>query len=87
MHTDPKKAGLVGAVVIGGWHVVWSLLVLLGWGQSLVNFSLWAHMMQVPVVIGPFDAGAAATVIIIAAVIGYAIGYILAEVWNRVHGA
>lgn len=77
----------MGAVVVGGWHVVWSLLVLLGWGQSLVNFSLWAHMMQAPVVIGPFEAGAAATVIVIASIIGYAVGYILAAVWNRVHGA
>ena len=87
MHTNAKKAGLVGAVVIGGWHVVWSLLVLLGWGQSLVNFSLWAHMLQVPVVAGPFDAAAAATVIVLAAIIGYAVGYILATVWNRVHSA
>ena len=87
MHTDPKKAGLVGAVIIGGWHVIWSLLVLLGWSQALVNFSLWAHMMQVPVVVGPFDAAAAGTVIVIAAIIGYAVGYILATVWNRVHSA
>lgn len=87
MRTDPKKAGLVGAVIIGGWHVVWSLLVILGWAQSLVNFSLWAHMMRIPVVAGPFDAGASATVIVIAAIVGYAIGYILATVWNRVHGA
>ncbi|HEY4516335.1 MAG TPA: hypothetical protein VJG64_00110 [Candidatus Paceibacterota bacterium] len=87
MRTDPKKAGLVGAVIIGGWHVVWSLLIILGWAQALVNFSLWAHMLQVPVVAGPFDVAAAATVIVIAAIIGYAVGYILATVWNRVHSA
>ncbi len=87
MRTDPKKAGLVGAVIIGGWHVIWSLLIILGWAQALVNFSLWAHMLQVPVVAGPFDAAAAATVIVIAAIIGYAVGYILATVWNRVHSA
>ena len=87
MRKDPKKAGLVGAVIIGGWHVVWSLLIILGWAQALVNFSLWAHMLQVPVVAGPFDVAAAATVIVIAAIIGYAVGYILATVWNRVHSA
>ena len=87
MRTDPKKAGLVGAVIIGGWHVVWSLLIILGWAQALVNFSLWAHMLRVPVVAGPFDAGASATVIVLAAIIGYAVGYILATVWNRVHSA
>jgi len=39
------------------------------------------------VVAGPFDAGASATVIVLAAIIGYAVGYILATVWNRVHSA
>lgn len=85
MHVNPSKVGLVGAVVIGGWHVLWSLLILLGWAQLLVEFSMWAHMIHIAVIIGPFDVSAAATVIIIASIIGYCVGYIIATVWNRVH--
>jgi hypothetical protein len=29
------KLGLVLAALIGGWHLVWRLLVLLGWAQAL----------------------------------------------------
>ena len=87
MHVNPGKVGLVGAVMLGGWHVAWSLLVLLGWAQAMVDFSMWAHMIHVAVVIGPFDAGAAATVIIIASIVGYCLGYIVASVWNKVHHA
>jgi len=85
MHTDPNKAGQVGAVLIGGWHLIWSVLIFLGWAQPLMNFSLWAHMVHMDVVLGPFDAAAAATVIIVAAIVGYCVGYILATVWNKVH--
>ena len=46
---------------------------------------MWAHMAHVAVIVGPFEAGAAATVIIVATAIGYGVGYILATVWNRVH--
>lgn len=85
MHADPKKVGLVGGVMLGGLHVLWSLLVLLGWAQPLVEFSMWAHMARSAIIIGPFDVAAATTVIIIASLIGYGVGYMVATVWNRVH--
>ncbi len=85
MHTNPNKVGLVGGTVLGGIHLLWSLLVLVGWAQPLVNFSQWAHMAHFAVVVGPFDISAAATVVVVAALVGYAIGYALATVWNKVH--
>ena len=39
------------------------------------------------VVVGPFDVAAAATAIVIAAAIGYCVGFILSTVWNKVHRA
>ena len=85
MRADPNKAGQVVAVVLGGWHLIWSILIFLGWAQPLLNFSLWAHMVHVDIVLGPFDAAAAVTVIVIATVLGYCLGYVVATVWNKVH--
>ena len=85
MHVHPRKVGLVGATILGGWHIIWSLLVLVGWAQAMVDFSMWAHMAHVAVIVGPFDASAAITVIVIATVAGYAVGYIVASIWNKVH--
>ena len=87
MNTNTHKAGLVGAVMLGGFHVLWSVLILLGWAQPLVNFSMWAHMVESGPVFAPFDAGAALTVIVVASCIGYAVGFILSTVWNKVHSA
>ncbi len=84
MH-NPHKGGLFFGAVLGGVHVVWALLIALGWAQSLINFSFWAHMIHLNVVIGPFDATAALTVIVVAAIIGYVVGYLATLIWNRVN--
>ena len=86
MH-NPNKVGLVGAVLLGGWHVVWSVLVATGVGQMMYDFILWAHMIHIAVVIGPFDLGASATLVVVTAIFCYVVGYIAAVVWNRFHRA
>lgn len=84
-HINPAKAGLALGALVGGLHLVWSALIGLGWAQGLVNFSLWAHMVNMPVVIGPLDPSAAVTVIVVAAIWGTVIGYAFATIWNHVH--
>jgi hypothetical protein len=79
------KVGLVLAAVLGGWHLIWSLLVLTGVGQVLYDFILWAHMIHLAITIGPFDLTASLTLILITTIFGYVLGYIAALVWNRVH--
>ena len=84
-HLNPKKVGLAVGKLVGGVHLVWSILVLLGWAQALVNFSLWAHMVSVPVVVEQFNLTAAVTVILVATAIGFVLGYVFAKIWNWLH--
>ena len=81
-HINPVKAGLALGGLVGGLHLVWSVLIALGWAQALVNFSQWVHMISVPVVVEPFDLTAAITVILVATAIGYVLGYAFAKIWN-----
>jgi hypothetical protein len=83
--SNPNKVGIILAILVGGWHLVWSILVAAGFGQVLYNFILWAHMIHLAVTIGPFDLAASSTLIILTAIIGYAVGYIASLVWNRMH--
>lgn len=82
---NPNKVGLVFGAVFALVHVVWSILVATGLGQSLYDFVLWANMVHLSVVIGPFDATAFVTLIIVTALVGYLVGYVGATVWNKVH--
>jgi len=86
-HINPSKTGLTVGTLLGGIHIVWSILIWLGWAQGLVNFSLWAHMVSMPVVIKAFDPSAAVAVIIVAAVVGYIVGYAFARIvnWDQIH--
>ncbi len=80
---NPNKVGLVIGALIGGWHLVWSLLVLLGWAQPIIDFIFWAHMIKPVYFVKPFDPVAAVTLIVITAVIGYIFGFLGAVIWNR----
>ena len=62
---NPNKVGLVIAVLIGGWHVAWSLLVLIGWAQPILDFIFWAHMIKPVYFVKPFDPTAAVALIAI----------------------
>ena len=85
-HINPIKAGLTFGKFLGGLHIVWVTLVALGWAQALLDFSLWAHMVSIPVVVvKTFDFSAAVTVVVVATIVGYAVGYMFARLWNWVH--
>jgi hypothetical protein len=87
MNVNTNKVGLVFAALLGGWHVIWSVLVLLGWAQALYDFILWAHMVHLQITIGPFDASAALTLIVVTTAVGYIFGSVGACVWNKIHKA
>ena len=84
-HLNPKKVGLAVGKFLGGVHLVWAILVALGWAQALVNFSFWAHMVSLPFVVKTFDLSTAVTLVVVAAIVGYVVGHIFALIWNRVH--
>jgi hypothetical protein len=84
-HLSPTKTGLAVGVFLGGWHVIWSLLVALNWAQPIYDFILWAHMIHLRLTIGPFEPAAAVTLVIVAFLLGGVIGYIFAVIWNWFH--
>lgn len=85
MYVNKHKVGLVFGAFVGGVHLLWSLLVFFGWAQPLINFILWAHMMQLPYVVGAFNVTASATLIVVTAFVGYIVGSVIGMVWNKVH--
>ena len=75
---------LFGAL-LGGWHLVWAVLVLLRWAQPVIDFVFWAHMIQPVYVIKSFDSRAALTLILFTFTLGYALGFIGALAWKKLH--
>ncbi len=84
-HINAKKAGLTLGSLIGGLHLVWSILVALNWAQPLISFILKVHMVKVAFAIDNFNPGYAILLIIVTAVIGYVVGFLFATIWNKMH--
>ena len=82
---NPNKIGLVIGALLGGWHLLWSLLVAIGWAQPFIDFIFWAHMIRPIYMIKPFDAIAAGTLIVVTGGMGYVMGYVGAVLWNKLH--
>ena len=55
--------------------MVWSLLVLIGGAQPILDFIFWAHMIKPVYFVKPFDPIAVVALIAITSVIGYLFGF------------
>ena len=80
-----NKAGGASAVLLGGFHLMWAMIVASGFGQPLVDFIFWLHFIRPVYVIEAFDPLRAAGLVLLTAIVGYAIGSAFALLWNHVH--
>lgn len=84
---NPNRVGIVAGLLIGGWHLLWALLVILGWAQPILDFIFWAHMIEPVYKVKPFNPAAAGTLIVLTFIIGYVFGFAGALIWNRLLGS
>ncbi len=82
---NKNKTGLLFAIMIGGVHLLWSILVLTGLAQSLVNFIFRLHMINPFITVADFNLGLSISLVFLTAIIGYIVGNIFATVWNYLH--
>ena len=85
MKANPMKTGFTVGALICAWHILWSLFVLLGWAQPVLNFLFWAHMIRPIYIVAGFQPAAAGTLIAITFVSGFLLGWVGALIWNALH--
>ena len=76
------KAGLALGLILGLWHLTWSLLVAIGVAQVFIDWIFHLHFIQPPYTIAPFRFGLAAALIAVTTATGYVSGWLLAAIWN-----
>jgi len=82
-YTKPHVVGLVFALFLGVWHLLWSLLVWLGAAQPLLDFIFRLHMITPPYRVEAFHLGTAAGLVSVTTCLGFAEGWIAGVIWNR----
>jgi hypothetical protein len=76
--------GLVIGAVMGGMHLLWSLLVAAGLGQTILNFFFWMYFIKPIDLIEPFELTRALVLVAISSTIGFVLGSAAARLWNRI---
>ncbi len=82
---NAKKVGLVLGSFIGLVHLVWSVLIALGFAQPLLDFIYSMHSLNNPFMVASFDMMRSIELIGITFVIGNIVGYVFATLWNKLH--
>ena len=81
MHSHIRM-GVVWGCFLATLHLAWSLLVLTGLAQPLVNFIFWLHMLSVPVQVQPFELGIAALLVGVTWCVGFGFGFVFSIFWK-----
>lgn len=82
MCTNKNQLGLAFGGTLAIVHAVWSVIIALGYGQSLLDWIFGLHMISSGFAVMPFSFGRAITLVIFTFVVGYVIGWLLAAIWN-----
>ena len=85
MKLNKNMVGMAMCGLMAFWHAFWSLMVLMGFAQPFLDFIYRLHFLNNPFVVNPFSWGTALMLIVITGVIGYAMGWVFAWVWNMLH--
>jgi len=75
--------GLVFGAMMGGMHLIWSLLVAAGWGQWIMNFIFWIYFIKPIDLIEPFESTRAISLVVTTSIMGFMLGWAAARLWNR----
>ncbi len=80
-----NKVGLIVGSFAALVHVIWSTLVALQWAQPFQDFIFGIHFIVNPNLVLPFDLVTAIELIVLASIVGYVVGFVLATIWNHFH--
>ncbi len=82
MTLNPNKIGLTLGSLAALAHLIWAIIIKLGFGGNILGGIMRLHFISAPVAITPFKIGTAIFLIIAAFVGGYVLGWLFAFFWN-----
>lgn len=80
------KTSITGGLSLASFHVIWILLVAVGWAQALMDFIFKLHMLNSPFQVQPFELSLAIGLIAMTFTIGFICGVIFYFIKNSLSG-
>ena len=79
----PHNLGLVVGAFAGIMHILWSVLVYSGYAEAVVVFVEHLHFVESPFRILEISLGGAVILVVVASLVGYAVGFVLGQLAER----
>lgn len=79
------NAGLVLSALFVVIHTLWATLVALGWGQPVLDFVFWLHMLNSPFKVQSFDVTVAVFLVLATGTIGFVVGCMASFFWRTLN--
>lgn len=79
---DKTRSGFILGAFLGTLHLVWSVLVAVGFAQVILDFIYKIHFLNNPFIIQDFNLGNAALLVLVTTLVGFVAGCLLALLWN-----
>ena len=76
------KTAMAVGTVFAAWHLVWVILVGVGWAAQVLSFILELHFLKIDLQLAPYSAFTAFSLVAITFCVGALFGAIFAVVWN-----
>lgn len=82
---NSSKTALTLGVLFSGVHIAWSVLILIGLAQPLLDFIFWAHMVANPYQVTGFNIISVVVLVVVTFGVGYLVGWMFSWIWNRLY--
>lgn len=82
MTISKNRLGLTLGIFAGAMHLIWALLVLIGVGETYMQWILPLHFLKLEIATLAFSIVNALMLVVLALIGGYVLGWLLGWVWN-----
>ena len=82
MALSANKVGLTLGTLLALVHIIWAILVRLGFGDNILGGLMRLHFVSFPAAMGPFKIGTAIFLVVLTFIVGYVVGWLFAFIWN-----
>jgi hypothetical protein len=81
-HINRSLVALSLGSFAGFTHLIWSILLAIGWAKPLLDFILNVHHISLNYSLLTFSLGRAVLLIVVTFAVGYVFGFVFATIWN-----
>ncbi len=79
---DSNKTALIVGSFAGLVHLLWAVVVMLGFAQGWLDFIFSLHFLNNPYTVNSFEVTRAVMLVVVTFVCGYIGGWVFAWLWN-----